>query len=135
MDKESISVCGLDCDINKMISDSEADERTIVWFRSRGWLKENEGMDKVLGKRMDYTGCLGDRKTYWSPSCEILIRCHDGKRFKYRSECPDFPCDLLTDRAGKSERYRAALELLSGRAFNSVNSNQSDRHPSTSYTR
>jgi hypothetical protein len=61
-DKESISVCGLDrddCDINKMITDSEADERTIVWFRSRGWLKENEGMDEVSEKRMYCTGCLG----------------------------------------------------------------------------
>ena len=92
-------------------------------------------MDEVSEKRMYCTGYPGDRKTRWSPSCETLIRCHDGKRFKYRSECPYFPCDLLTDRAGKSERYRAALELLSGRAFNSVYSNQSDRHPSISCTR
>ena len=110
-----LACCGLDCDdcdSKNMLTDTEAADRAIGWFSSKGWLDEGEGLEDVIEKNMYCTGCLGDRSTHWSPNCEIIKCCFDNKHLKNCSKCQDFPCELLTIRAKDNERYKRALELL-----------------------
>jgi hypothetical protein len=73
--KEMIAVCGLDCepcDIRRVPFDSEATERIVKWFRAQGWIKENEGIEEIISRKMYCKGCHGDRSVHWSPECPIL---------------------------------------------------------------
>ncbi len=110
-----VACCGLkcgECDLKNMLVNEEAAERTVGWFREKGWLSDTEGLDDVFQKGMYCTGCLGDRTTHWSPNCEILVCCADNKKLANCSQCTVFPCELLTKRAENNERYRKALEKL-----------------------
>jgi len=95
-----------------MLNDESAAERAIGWFKLRGWLKKEEGLEDALKKNMYCTGCRGDRSTHWSPDCQILTCCIDDKKLNNCSMCTSFPCELLTGRAENSERYRKALNRL-----------------------
>ncbi|MGC1122137.1 MAG: DUF3795 domain-containing protein [Candidatus Methanofastidiosia archaeon] len=75
--KEMIAVCGLDCepcDIRRVPFDSEAAERIAKWFRTQGWIKENEGIGEVISRKMYCKGCRGDRLVHWSPECHGVDR-------------------------------------------------------------
>jgi hypothetical protein len=39
--------------------DPEAAKTILKWFRSQGWLAEDEGMAEVIARKMGCTGCLG----------------------------------------------------------------------------
>jgi len=109
------AVCGLDCgscDIRRVPFDAEAAQRVVAWFQKRGWLEEGEGVSQVLQRSMYCKGCHGDRSVHWSPDCWILKCCVDEKGLKYCSECEDFPCERLAERAKESTRYAEGLERL-----------------------
>jgi len=110
-----ISCCGLDCsecNLHNLLHDDEVAERTINWFKEKGWLKENEGLEVAIQKKMYCTGCQNDRTTHWSSNCEILKCCVDEKKLNNCSQCSLFPCEKLTIHANKDERYREALAKL-----------------------
>jgi hypothetical protein len=112
---EPIAVCGLDCDgcaIRRAPFDDEAAESAIAWFRQMQWLTEEEGIEEVIERGMYCQGCRGDRTLHWSADCPILICCVDERKLEFCSECDDFPCTLLTDRARENRQYAAALQRL-----------------------
>lgn len=112
---EMIGVCGLDCgscDIRKAPHDPEAAQRIIAWFKKEGWLKENEGINEIIERRMYCKGCRDDRSVHWSPDCWILECCVDDKGHKFCYECNTFPCEQLSEWAKQNDSYGQALHRL-----------------------
>ena len=110
-----ISACGLDCEaceIRRFPFDETAAETAIAWFRSQGWLKENEGVAEAIERSMTCTGCRGDRTIHWSPDCWILACCVDKKGLKHCSQCETFPCERLVEWSRQDDDYARALEQL-----------------------
>ena len=115
MNKRMIAVCGLDCtncDIRRVPTDAQAAQRIVGWFRSMGWLKENEGVPEIIERSMYCTGCRGDRALHWSADCWILQCCVDDKGLAFCHECHDFPCERLSEWASQNDRYAEALSQL-----------------------
>ena len=112
---EEIAVCGLDCsacDIQNVPSDPQAADRVVAWFKEMKWLKEDEGVQEVLERGMYCKGCRGDRAVHWSADCSILTCCVDQKKLSFCSECDEFPCSLLVDRARDNAGYARGLQRL-----------------------
>lgn len=110
-----IAACGLDCEpckIRLAPTDPAAAQVVVDWFKSQGWLSEDEGMAQVVQRKMYCTGCLGDRGTHWSSDCWILACCVDQRGHSNCSECEMFACDRLVDWAKQNEGYSAALARL-----------------------
>ena len=112
---EMMAACGLDCGacaIRRMPFDEKAAEGVIDWFRSMGWLKENEGVAEAVERNMYCKGCHGDRETHWSADCWILQCAVDDHGLRHCHECADFPCQKLKAWGAENERYSAALGRL-----------------------
>ncbi len=115
--KAMIAACGLDCgtcQIRLAPSDPAAAREVINWFRQRGWLLDEEGMEQVIQRKMYCTGCLGNRNTHWDRDCWILACCVDQHGHNNCSECELFACDRLADWAKQNDGYSAALVRLRG---------------------
>ncbi len=115
MDDLELAACGLNCrtcEIRLAPFDNHAAEEVLRWFRSQGWLSEDEGMPEVLKRKMYCMGCCGSRETHWSPDCWILICCVDQHGLDNCSECQDFPCDRLIEWAEQDPDYQAAFGRL-----------------------
>jgi len=115
MNKKWMAACGLDCEtceIRLAPFDPAAAEVLVNWFKSQGWLAENEGMSEVIQRKMFCTGCLGSRATHWSADCWILACCVDQHGLENCSQCGDFPCDRLVAWSKENESYQQALENL-----------------------
>lgn len=113
--QEMMAVCGLDCGsctIRRMPFDPAAAEGVIGWFRSMGWLKEDEGLAEALERKMYCQGCLGDRAVHWSADCWILRCAVDERGIRHCHECADFACQRLVAWSAQNGRYAAALERL-----------------------
>lgn len=111
----SEAVCGLDCgacEIRRLPFDPEAADRAVTWYRSMGWLKEDEGVSEALARSMYCKGCLGDRAVHWSADCWILKCCVDTKGLKSCSACESFPCGRLTEWSKQDASYGRAYERL-----------------------
>jgi hypothetical protein len=112
---EPIAVCGLDCggcEIRRAPFDEAAAAIAIAWFREMQWLTEEDGIEEVIERGMYCEGCRGDRMRHWSADCQILICCVDERHLEFCSECDDFPCALLTDRARDNRSYADGLQRL-----------------------
>lgn len=115
MNEIMLAACGLDCgscEIRLAPFDPSAAKVIVDWFRSRGWLTTEEGIEQVIEKKMYCTGCLGDRSTHWDSHCWILNCCVDRKHCSNCSECEDFPCSRLVEWSTQNEGYRVALARL-----------------------
>lgn len=116
MDEQLIAVCGLDCSgclLRKAsLGDVEAAEGLAGWWKSEGWLKEDEGAAEVLARGPHCLGCRGDRSAHWSADCWILKCCVDEKRLSFCYECNVFPCEKLSEWATQNEGYTQALNCL-----------------------
>ena len=113
--KEMIAVCGLDCspcEIRTAPNEPDAAQRLVAWFKKEGWLKENEGMNEVIERRMYCSGCRGDRSVHWSSDCWILKCCVDDKGHEFCYECGMFPCERLSEWAKQNDDYNQALQRL-----------------------
>ena len=84
----------------------------MAWFKSQGWLKEDEGVSEALTRSMFRNGCLGDRAVHWSADCWILECCVDGKGLESCSSCESFPCESLMTWSQQNASYGQALERL-----------------------
>ncbi|HSJ59381.1 MAG TPA: DUF3795 domain-containing protein [Anaerolineae bacterium] len=110
-----IAACGLDCggcDIRLLPLDPDAAARVVAWFHEMKWLPEGEGVDEAIARGMYCRGCHGDRTVHWSADCAILICCVDERGLELCSECKEFPCALLTDRAETNAQYARGLQRL-----------------------
>ena len=115
MSKAMIAACGLDCavcDIRLVPTDEQAAQRIVGWFRSMGWLKENEGVPEIIDRKMYCQGCHGDRAVHWSADCWILKCCIDDKGLQHCHECSDFACEELVKWAAENDGYTQALNRL-----------------------
>jgi len=113
--KEMIAVCGLDCgpcEIRRAPNEPDAAQRLVAWFKKEGWLKEDEGINEVIERRMYCMGCRGDRSVHWSSDCWILKCCVDDKGHEFCYECSMFPCERLSEWAKQSDDYGPALQRL-----------------------
>jgi hypothetical protein len=109
-----LAACGLkcsDCDQYKLPTDKAVQDRIIPYYRQRGWLGKDEGLEAVLEKKMYCKGC-GDPDVCWSSNCKIMICCKQEKKLANCSECAQFPCQLIDDHKKSSSRYREAVEYL-----------------------
>jgi len=113
--REMIAVCGLDCgscEIRRAPSEPDAAQRLVAWFKKEGWLKEDEGINEVIERRMYCMGCRGDRSLHWSSDCWILKCCVDDKGHEFCYECVSFPCERLSEWAKQNDDYNQALQRL-----------------------
>jgi hypothetical protein len=115
MDLQWMAACGLDCggcEIRLALTDPAAAQVLVQWFKSQGWLGQDEGIPQILERKMYCTGCLGDRSAHWSADCWILQCCVDQRRHSHCAQCELFPCPRLVGWAGEDEAYAAALARL-----------------------
>lgn len=112
MNKKWLAACGLDCEaceIRLAPFDPDAAEVVTKWFRSQGWLADDEDIPELIEHKMLCTGCLGSRETHWSPDCWILACCVDQHDLTNCSQCVEFPCDRLVAWSQEDKSYQQAL--------------------------
>ena len=110
-----LAACGLNCEtceIRLAPFDKDAAKLIVKWFKSKGWLAEDEGLEEILERKMYCTGCLGSIETHWSADCWILHCCVDDHHLENCSLCQDFPCAKLTEWSQQDDSYQQALENL-----------------------
>jgi hypothetical protein len=117
-----LGACGLDCtkcDQYKLPTDKAVQARMIPYYRQRGWLKEGEGLETAIEKRMYCKGC-GNPEVCWSPKCEIMKCCKQEKKLDDCSACTEFPCERITEHGKLNKRYQEAVEYLEARKADGV---------------
>ena len=116
MREKMIAVCGLDCSgcplLKASLGDLKAAEHLAKWWKSAGWLDENQGPEDVIAAGPHCLGCRGDRAKHWSPKCWILQCAVDERGLDSCHECGDFPCERLVEWAAQNEGYTEALNSL-----------------------
>lgn len=108
MNGDKVAVCGLiceGCEIMKAKEDKKIAKRISKWFKEN--IKKEVKIEDIR-----CGGCRGDRKIHWSPDCWILKCCYDDRGFDFCYQCPDFPCDRLSEWAAQCDKYGEALERL-----------------------
>ena len=115
-DVSLLAPCGLDCQtcaIRLIPINPNEGQKAIDWFKSMGWLKENEGIEEAIKKNMYCKGCRGERdETHWSPDCVILKCCVDKKKLTFCYECNDLPCKDLIEWGEMAPSHNDAIEKL-----------------------
>ncbi|MDZ7816463.1 MAG: DUF3795 domain-containing protein [Planctomycetota bacterium] len=112
MDKRDpiIAACGMDCanecGIYRCPEDPGLLQKHIDWFKAMGWNEKD-----IKPESFRCGTCFGEINCHWSPDCEILA-CAKDKGVRYCNQCPEFPCDMLTQWAKGSPRYEDALRRL-----------------------
>lgn len=112
---EFFAACGLDCEsceIRRVPFDVEAAGVVLKWFRTQGWLKDEEGVREVLSRSMYCKGCHGDRSIHWSADCWILKCCVDEKGLRTCAQCASFPCPRLVEWSSQNDSYKKAFQRL-----------------------
>jgi len=115
MNSRWLAACGLNCEtceIRLAPHDPVAAESVLNWFKSQGWLTQDEGISEVIERKMYCTGCHGSRETHWSSDCWILVCCVDEHALNNCSECKDFPCGRLVEWSQGDASYHKALATL-----------------------
>lgn len=110
-----IAACGIDCGaclIRKLPFDDDAAAKVVAWFKSEGWLKEDEGVKEAIERSMFCKGCHGDSTIHWDAECWILKCCVYEKGLQNCSECGDFPCERLVEWSKQRKVYGEALQRL-----------------------
>lgn len=116
-----MAACGIDCSTcgsykATMKSDREAAENMVPWFKSQGWIGEDEGVDAVLKKNPICKGCWN-----MSEDCFLKCRCHSARDFriccwekqiKHCGECGEFPCEPYREFVGDLAHHEKAMERL-----------------------
>lgn len=115
-EQQIIAACGIECSQCTLrrasLGDLDAAEGLAKWWRSEGWMKEDEGATEVVARGPHCLTCRGDRSKHWSPDCAILKCCVDDKDLEHCSECDLFACEQLEAWAQGNERYTQALSRL-----------------------
>ena len=116
MEKHKMAACGIDCNVCgqykvTMYQDLQAAEQLVPWFRSRGWIGENEGAAAVMQRAPLCHGCWSTTGVvFCSDNC--LRDCCVTKNHEHCGQCNDFPCEKYLAWVGGLEHHQKALELL-----------------------
>ena len=119
MDKLKMAACGIDCNECgsyrvTMEQDLEAAEGIAIWYRSMGWIGENEGAEAVIRKNPLCKGCWNRSDDCFFKGCFHcgLRMCCEEKQLNHCGECCDFPCEKYINFVGDLEHHRIAMERL-----------------------
>jgi general stress protein 26 len=120
MKRLNIAACGIDCNECGQYKvtaerDIKAAESLVEWFKSRGWIGENEGAEAVMKKSPLCKGCWNFTDDCFFKegcgSCNIRVCCKE-KQINHCGECIDFPCDDYMEYVGNAEHHKKAMEYL-----------------------
>jgi len=94
----------------------KAAEGLVEWYRSQGWIGENEGAEAVMKKNPLCKGCWNTTddcffKCGCHPSRDFRICCAE-KQINHCGECGDFPCEPYLEFVGDFEHHKKAMEYL-----------------------
>ncbi|MBQ3156488.1 MAG: DUF3795 domain-containing protein [Clostridia bacterium] len=120
MNGNGLAPCGLDCgscNLYKAAHDLEAAAALVDWFRSRGWIGEEEGAASVQQKAPFCMGCQDKQEPCWCGEC-FLRDCCEEKKYAHCGQCPDFPCAKYMEWTVGMPHHQAAMEILMMRSDN-----------------
>ncbi|MCL2396676.1 MAG: DUF3795 domain-containing protein [Defluviitaleaceae bacterium] len=101
MEKLRLAACGIDCAECAqykvtMKQDLAAAELLVDWFKSQGWIGEDEGAEAVMKKAPLCYGCWDiTDDCFWQCGCgsiDFRVCCRE-KQINHCGECGDFPCE------------------------------------------
>jgi len=118
------AACGLSClacDQYRLPDDQAVQARMIPFYRSQGWLKDEEGLETAIAKKMYCKGC-GHSEVWWSDNCWIYQCCRINRQLNTCAECPELPCERLSERAQMNDRYKESLDYLLAQRARSTDS-------------
>jgi len=115
-----MAACGIDCsqcDQYKVTvhQDLDAAQPLVGWYRSQGWIAENEGAEAVLHKAPLCNGCWNATNgCFFKCGCgKIDFRvCCNKKKINHCGECKKFPCKHYKAWASWHEGHKKAMERL-----------------------
>ena len=116
MGKHKPAVCGIDCNEcghYKIGHDLKAAEYLVEYFRSGGWIGENDGAEEILQKVPLCRGCWDKTniRTYDCANC-FLRACCEERQLNHCGECDDFPCGKYIEFVGDFDHHKRAMEYL-----------------------
>ncbi|MEA4823385.1 MAG: DUF3795 domain-containing protein [Clostridiaceae bacterium] len=117
MSKLKMAACGIDCNECAsykvtMNQDLNAAELIVEWYRSRGWIGQNEGAEAVVKKSPLCNGCWNSNDDcFFKCGCHMLTCCKE-KQINHCGECNDFPCEHYKEFASGHEVHKKAMEHL-----------------------
>ena len=122
MEKLKLAACGIDCNECGQYKvtafrDMEEAKGLAGWYRSMGWIGENEGGEAVMAKNPLCKGCW-----YITEDCFFKCGCghHDfrvcctERQINHCGECADFPCAHYLEWANweGAEHHKKVMEQL-----------------------
>lgn len=120
MKKLKLAACGVDCSECgqykvTMEQDFKAAESMVAWFRSMGWIGENEGAQAVMKKAPLCKGCWNTTEDcFWKCGCgskDFRICCEE-RRINHCGECAEFPCENYKEWTEWHETHKNAMAYL-----------------------
>ena len=120
MNNLKLAACGVncaECASYKVTveNDIEAAESLVDWYKSQGWIGENEGAEAVIKKNPICKGCHNiTDDCFWQCGCgNIDFRiCCEEKQINHCGECNDFPCENYTEWVSWHDSHKKAMEYL-----------------------
>ncbi len=121
MNKLKLAACGVDCsDCAQykvtMEQDMKAAKTLAPWFKSQGWIGEDENAEAVLKKAPLCRGCWDKTEVFWGLSgacgrCGLRACCEE-KQIDHCGKCASFPCGAYMDWVADLDHHKKALEYL-----------------------
>lgn len=114
------AACGIDCAACgqykvTMHKDLKAAESMVDWFKSQGWIGENEGPEAILAKAPLCKGCWDiTDDCFWKCGCgarDFRVCCTE-KQINHCGECAEFPCANYREWTTWHESHEQAMQRL-----------------------
>ena len=112
-----MAACGLDCNacnLYKAAHDPDAAAALVDWFRSRGWIGEDEGVEAIQRQTPLCLGCWTQTGPCWCGDCRLRTCCDENGR-AHCGECDEFPCEVYRKWTVGQAHHQAAMEFLLSR--------------------
>lgn len=114
MNKSLLAPCGLDCaacNLYQAAHNLQAAEALVDWFRSRGWIRQDEGAEAVQQKAPFCKGCRTKEEPCWCGDC-FMRDCCEEKKYADCGACPYFPCARYLEWTVDTPHHQAAMKHL-----------------------
>ena len=117
---QRLAACGIDCTQCgsykvTMYKDMEAAAQLVLWYRSQGWIGEDEGAEAVMRKNPLCKGC-------WDSTEDCFFNCGCGrvdfrlcctqKEILHCGQCNEFPCEAYIEWVSMHDHHEKAMEYL-----------------------
>jgi len=120
MEKHKMAACGIDCNECgqykvTMEQDVKEAEGLAGWYRSMGWIGENEGAEAVLKKAPLCKGCWNRTDDcFFKCGCNKIdfSKCCKERQIDHCGQCGDFPCEPYLEWVDWHESHKKAMEHL-----------------------